>query len=123
MAKIPLNYFRRVGFALSAEPQFIYEVPYDRASILLTVLATNVSENIETITLSISSGQTATELPNGSGADYIDLIKDFEIGAKDAANLTIGKMVLIEGDRIYAHCSTLTAINLNISILEAVNTR
>ena len=53
MAKIPLNYFRRVGYTLSATPQLIYEVPFDRASILLTVLATNITPDIHTVTVSV----------------------------------------------------------------------
>jgi len=117
MAKIPLNYFRRVGYALSDTPELIYEPPFDRASILLTVLATNVTPNIETITVSISTSKPE------NGDAYLDIIKDFEIGAFDAANITIGKVTLVEGDQLYASCSTPTAINLNLSILEAVNTQ
>jgi hypothetical protein len=117
MAKIPLNFFRRVGYALSATPQLIYEVPFDRASILLTVLATNISPNIQTVTVSVSTSKS------DNGDAYIDLIKDFQIGGNDAANITIGKVVIVEGDQVYAHCSSLTSVNLNLSILEAVNTR
>jgi len=117
MAKIPLNFFRRVGYALSATPQKIYETPFDRASILLTVLATNVTTNIQTITISISTSNPE------NGKSYIDIIKNFEIGSYDSANLAIGKLTLVEGDSLYASCSSLTAINLNLSILEAVNTQ
>lgn len=117
MAKIPLNYFRRVGYALSAEPFLVYETPFDRASILLTVLAANVTENIETVTISLSTNNSE------NGDHKTDIIRDFPIGANDTANLTIGKLVIVEGDQVYAHCSSLTAINLNLSILEAVNTR
>lgn len=117
MAKIPLNYFRRVGYALSATPQLIYEVPFDRASILLTVLATNITSNIHTVTVSVSTALSE------NGDPYIDLIKDFQIGGNDVANITIGKVVIVEGDKILAHSDALSAINLNLSILEAVNTR
>lgn len=117
MAKIPLNFFRRVGRALSATPFSVYETPFDRASILLTVLATNITPNIETVTVSISSSKPE------NGDTYLDIIKDFEIGGKDAANITIGKVTLVEGDKLYASCSTDNAINLNLSILEAVNTQ
>lgn len=117
MAKIPLNFFRRVGYTLSATPVKVYETPFDRASILLTVLATNITSNIQTITVSVSTNKSE------NGQLYLDLIKDFPIGAYDAANITIGKVVLVEGDQIYAHSNSLSAVNLNLSILEAVNTK
>jgi hypothetical protein len=117
MAKIPLNFFRRVGYSLSATPQLVYEVPFDRASILLSVLATNITPNIQTVTVSVSTSK------NENGETYLDIIKDFQIGGFDAANITVGKLVIVEGDQLYAHSSTASAINLNISILEAVNTR
>jgi hypothetical protein len=117
MAKIPLNFFRRVGYSLSATPQLIYEVPFDRASILLSVLATNVTPNIQTITVSISTSKAE------NGNNYIDIIKDFQVGGFDAANITIGKVVIVEGDQLYASCNSLSSINLNLSILEAVNTK
>lgn len=117
MAKIPLNYFRRVGYALSTNTRKIYEPPFDRASILLTVVASNVTPNAQTVTVSISTSKPE----NGDG--YLDIIKNFEIGGYDAANITIGKVTLVEGDQLYASCSSLTAINLNLSILEAVNTQ
>jgi hypothetical protein len=117
MAKIPLNYFRRVGYTLSTTTQEIYEVPFDRASILLTVLVTNITPNIHTVTVSVSSSDP------GNGDPYMDIIKDFEIGGNDSANIAIGKMVIVEGDKIFAYSNSLSAINLNLSILEAVNTR
>lgn len=117
MAKIPLNYFRRVGYALSATPFMVYETPYDRAGILLTVLATNVTPDIQTITVSLSTSKS------DNGDPYVDIIKNFKIGGNDSANITIGKVVITEGDQVYASCNALTAVNLNLSILEAVNTK
>jgi hypothetical protein len=116
MATVPLNKFRRVSQPLTSTPQLIYQTPFDRASILLTVLGTNVTENIQTVTVSIS---TINPL---NGASYIDLAKNIEIGAFDSAHLTIGKVVITDGDYLYASCSNLSAINLTLSILEAVNT-
>jgi hypothetical protein len=114
--QIPLNKFRRVSRPLSATPVLIYQVPFDRASILLTALGTNVTPEPQTVTLSIS---TINPL---NGVPYVDLVKNIEIGAYDSGHLTIGKVVLTDGDYLYASCSSLTAINLTLSILEAVNT-
>jgi hypothetical protein len=116
MARIPLNKFRRVSLPLTTSPTKIYEVPFDRAGILLIALGTNITPNIETITISLSTSQTE------NGAEYIDIIKNAEIGAYDAAHLTIGKVVLTDGDALYAFCSESSAINLTLSILESVNT-
>lgn len=116
MATIPLNRFRRVGKQLSTSSQLIYQVPFDRASIILTALCANTTTNAHTVTISVS---TINPL---NGVPYIDLVKNIEIGAFDAAHLTIGKVVLTDGDFLYAHCSGLSAMNLSLSILEAVNT-
>lgn len=116
MARIPLNKFRRVSLPLSATSQLIYTVPFDRAGILLIAMGTNVTAFPQSVTVSIS-----TIDPN-NGSPYIDVVKNVEIGAYDAAHLTIGKVVLTDGDSLFASCSNLSAINLTLSILEAVNT-
>jgi len=116
MATVPLNKFRRVSRSLTLSSQLIYQVPFDRASILLTVLATNVTVAPQTVTVSVST------INPFNGASYIDLVKNVEIGAFDAAHLTVGKVVMTDGDYLYASCSDLSAINLTLSILEAVNT-
>ena len=113
---VPLNRFRRIGQVLNTAPQLMYQVPFDRASILLTALGTNTTPNIQTVSISIS---TINPL---NGQSYIDLVKNIEIGAYDAAHLTIGKVVLTDGDYLFAQCSNLSAISLTLSILEAVNT-
>jgi hypothetical protein len=52
---VPLNRFRRVSQPLNTSSQLIYQVPFDRASILLTVLGTNITNNIQTVTVSVST--------------------------------------------------------------------
>lgn len=116
MARIPLNKFRRISLPLSTTPELIYSVPFDRAGILLIAMGTNVTPAPQTVTISLST----TDPENGS--PYIDIIKNIEIGAYDAAHLTIGKVVLTDGDTLFASCSELSGINLTLSILEAVNT-
>ncbi len=117
MASIPLNKFRRISLPLTTDPSIIYTVPFDRAGIILIALGTNVTPSPQTVTLTVS-----TTDPN-NGASNIDIIKNIEIGAYDAAHLTIGKLVLTDGDTLYATCSPAdSAINLTLSILEAVNT-
>jgi maleate cis-trans isomerase len=116
MARIPLNKFRRYSQPLTPTPTPLYTVPFDRAGIILIALGTNVTPNMQTVTISVST--TVSE----NGTNYIDIIKNVEIGAYDAAHLTIGKLVLTDGDSIFASCSNLSAVNLTLSLLEAVNT-
>jgi len=116
MATVPLNRFRRVTQPLVTSAQLIYRVPFDRASILLTALGTNVTSLPQTVTISVS---TVNPL---NGVNYFDLVKNVEIGSYDVGHLTIGKVVLTDGDYLYATCSNLSAINLTLSILESVNT-
>ena len=116
MATVPLNRFRRVSQSLTTTPQLIYQVPFDRASILLIALGTNITPVPQTVTVSVS---TINQL---NGIPYVDLIRNVEIGAFDAGHLTIGKVVLTDGDYLYASCSGLSAVNLTLSILESVNT-
>jgi hypothetical protein len=117
MANIPLNKFRRISFPLSPTPKLIYTVPFDRAGIVLIALGTNVTDSLQTVTLSIST----TSPDNGNG--FVDIIKNVKIGAYDAAHLTIGKLVLTDGDTLYATCNpNISGMNLTLSILEAVNT-
>jgi hypothetical protein len=114
--RIPLNKFQRVSYQLTTTPTKYYTVPFDRASIVLIGLGTNLTPDMHTVTIAISSGDLAL------GQTYTEIIKDIEIGAKDAAHLLVGKVVLTDGDSIIAHCSGLSAINLTLSLLEAVNT-
>lgn len=115
--QIPLNRFRRVSYPLTTVPQAIYVAPFDRAAIVLTALATNVTGAQQTVTLSLS---TAT--PSVYTHPNLQIVSNAQVGGNDTANLTIGKLVLTEGDTVVASCQTLSAINITLSILEAVNT-
>lgn len=116
MANIPLNKFRRISRPLTTSSSLVYAVPFDRAGIILIALGTNVTDTPQTVTLSVSS----TDPDNGAG--FIDIVKNIELGSYDAAHLTIGKLVLTDGDSLLGQCSNLSAVNLTLSILEAVNT-
>jgi hypothetical protein len=114
--QIRLNKFRRISLPLVTDSSLVYTVPFDRAGIVLIALGTNTTETPQTVTISVSTTQTE------NGAPYIDIVKNVEIGAFDSAHLTIGKVVLTDGDYLYAQCSNLSAVNLTLSILETLNT-
>lgn len=116
--QIPLNRFRRVSFPLLTTPRVMYTAPFGRAAILLTSLATNTTNTSQTVSMSISSANNITQYT----WNIIDLVNTATIGGNDTANVTIGKIVLVEGDILLASCSSLSGIHLTLGILEAVNT-
>lgn len=124
--QVPLNRFRRAASPLRTANvlQPIYTVPFDRAAILLASLATNLSAVDQTVTIAVSSTKAAIVsgfvTPGPDGFTY--LVNRAKIGGFDSANLTIGKVVLVDGDQVYASCSVgLSSVHLTLSILEAVN--
>jgi hypothetical protein len=116
MAAIPLNKFRRISYPLEATSRLIYTVPYDRAGIVLIALGTNVTYKEQKVSLTVQTTDS------NNGAPRVDVIKNLALGAYDAAHLTIGKLVLTDGDSLYATCTEASGVNLTLSILEAVNT-
>lgn len=111
--KIPLNNFKRVSAELQTSQTSIYVAPEKRASILLSAIGSNLTSTTQTITLGVSSLNQSNS--------YYDIIKNFQIPKYDAANLTIGKMVLAQGDVLIASSVSANAINLTLSILETIN--
>ena len=125
--QVPLNRFRRAASPLRTANvlQPLYTVPFDRAAILLASLATNLSSVEQTVTIAVSSTKPIITAgfvtPGPDGFTY--LVNKAKIGGNDAANLTIGKVVLMDGDQVYASSSIgLSSVHLTLSILEAVNT-
>ena len=111
--KIPLNNFKRVSAKLQTISTAVYVAPEKRASIILSAIGSNLTSQTQTITLGVSAlNQTNS---------YYDIIKNFQIPKYDAANLTVGKMVLAQGDVLVASSVNTDSINLTLSILETVN--
>lgn len=115
MAQIPLNKFVRKftvpgTFAANIAP--IYTCPSQRATIILTVQAANVSNNTATVCFGISSIDDKTLYFLASG---------YPIPVKDSVNVSLGKVLLVEGDSIVVFSDTSNAINVSLSLLEAFN--
>ena len=118
MATVPLNIFVRASAALTTTYTQVYSAPTDTAGIMLTILASNVTNNVQTVTVGVSGngGAFTSTLP------YFDIVKNFEIPPYDTANLAIGKIVLNNYDGLYAYCSGLSTVSMTVSILETLNT-
>lgn len=110
---IPINHFTRVSKTLNTSPTAIYVSPEKRAAILLGAIGSNLTSQTQSITIGVSS----TSVSNS----YYDIIKNFQIPKYDAANLTVGKMVLSTGDVLVAYSGNTNSVNLTLSILETVN--
>jgi len=118
MANIPLNYFRRVSFTLSPSPSALYTAPFDRASIILALYATNLTNDDATITVGFS-GVGAQFVPT---TPYFNYAKDILVSGNDTTSLAPSKIVMNQYDALIASCTTPDTIILNVSLLETVNT-
>ena len=133
MANVPLNLFKRKSITLTTNRSWVYEAQSERAGIIITALASNLTNVAQTITAGLSTipristdnlGNTV-QIPS----TYFDIIKNFEIAPNDAANIVVNKLVLYQGDIFTASAGTNyypvgtsnPAVNLTLSILEAVN--
>lgn len=118
MANIPLNYFRRKSFTLTPTPSAVYIAPFDRASIILAMYATNLTNDDTTITIGFS-GVGAQFVPT---VPYFDYAKGILVAGNDTTSLAPSKIVMNQYDALIASCTSPNTIVMNISILETINT-
>ena len=127
MAKIPLNYFKRqslqVPTSVVGSVSSIYEAPFDRASVIISALATNTSNtNTNTIYAGLSTrGTPITE----ASPQLITFVSNFAIAPNDTVNIVINKLVLGQFDNLFvwAGDNNQGVVNLTLSVLETVNTQ
>jgi hypothetical protein len=111
MATIPLNYFRRISTTCPTIQTSMYTVPTQRAGIVLSGTASNLSGSTQTISVAVS------------GTDgYWVILQNFPIPPNDALNIAVGKLVLGTSDSLLTSASAGSAVNFTLSVLEAVNT-
>lgn len=127
MAKIPLNYFKRqslqVPSSMVGQVSSIYEAPFDRASVIISALATNTSNtNTNTIYAALSTkGTPITQASDG----LVSFVSNFPIAPNDTVNIVVNKLVLGQFDNLFvwAGDNNQDAVNLTLSVLETVNTQ
>jgi hypothetical protein len=112
--KIPLNFFRRVSSAVTTTDQPIYTCPFDRAAIIISAYATNITDTTQTVNVKLSS--------NGVLNSNYTIVSALPILPNDAVNLVINKIVLTEQDVFIISAPNDNAVNVTLSILESVNT-
>ena len=122
MAKIPLNKFRNRLIDVTATLNKIYEVPVNRATIVMNAQVSNTTETEKRISLYISDDNGTTRYP---------IVKNFPIPGYDSRALLAGRLVLegIDGttdlttqiaDELYVEANE-EGLTLSISLLETVN--
>jgi len=117
MAQIPLNKFvRRFRLLTDINTDFtpFYICPSQRATIILTVQAANMTNKTATVSVGISSAADKT---------LYYLVSGFTVPRNDSANVILGKVLIIDGDAILAYTDTDTAsgVHVSFSLLEAFN--
>jgi hypothetical protein len=128
MAKIPLNFFRRQSLTVPqyssvTELSAIYEAPFDRASVIISALATNTS-NTNTNTIFAALSTRGTPITQASPT-HIEFVSNFPLAPNDTVNIVVNKLVLGQFDNLFVWCPTSNQgeVNLTLSVLETVNTQ
>jgi len=121
--KPPLNFFKRVSNVATTTDTPIYTVPFDRAGIVISAYATNLTDTIQTINVKLST--------DNIGGSMYTIVSALPILPNDAVNVAINKLVLgytengignpNGGDCFIISSSNNNAVNMTISVLESVN--
>lgn len=127
MAKIPLNFFKRqslqIPSSIVGSVSSIYEAPFDRASVVISALATNTS-NTTTNTIYAGLSTRGTPITQAS-PQLITFVSNFPIAPNDTVNIVINKLVLGQFDNLFVWGgdNNQGVVNLTLSVLETVNTQ
>lgn len=107
---VPLNTFLSKVYELTTSEQSLYTCPSGFSAIVLGTQASNIASQSATITFTMTK----------NGVDYV-MLNQFEIPPNDAAEVTMGKLILEQGASVKAVVSANSSINLVLSILESSN--
>lgn len=105
-----LNVFKTVTHVITTTKDTIYTAPAGYTGIVLMAQITNVSATTATVLFSTFNGTTETEL-----------LKDFQVPAKDAISGTTGKLILETGHSIRVQAGANSQLKITLSILESSN--
>ena len=112
---VPLNVFKTITANLTTEPQVLYTTPIEIATIILTAQVTNVTDNFANVTVFHRSNV------DGGGFRILtdtELVKNFEIPARDASSVLVGKIVLEEDQAVIARAGANNMLKITMSLLE-----
>ena len=89
--KVPLNFYKRITKPLKRVPEIIYTAPVDRASTFISVIGSNTTNKLRTVTLSFSSGNIENVI-----------VPDITLEPKEYNNFLPDKVVTTEGENVVA---------------------
>lgn len=113
MALIPLNAFKSVTRQLTNDLTLIYTTPETISTIVLSATCSNFSTEIVTIVVIL-------EKPTTPPTQFY-IIPDIEIPPKDVLSTVAGRLVLEQGDKLYASASVDASVDFVLSLNEAAN--
>jgi|TARA_B110000438_G_scaffold10573_1_gene10663 hypothetical protein len=107
------NTFKNQLTHLTVTPTSVYTAPAATGNVAIVLLAqaANVSSGTQSVTLCIYDNA-------GSPAKLTDLALTLSVPANAAVGLIAGKLVLTEGQHLYANSTASLLIDMNISVLE-----
>lgn len=114
MAIIPLNAFKNIAVNLSTSEQLVYETPSGVSSIILSAVCSNYTTNDVAVTFKI-------EKQTQSGPVQFYLVPGIDVISKDVFQVIAGRLVLEEGDKLYAFSGSNNAVDFIMSVNEAAN--
>lgn len=103
------NRFKSTTAILTTVKEIVYTAPVAYNTIVISCQVANTSNSPARVTLNHFTSENNQE---------ISLVKDFEIAGNDAYQLTLGRLVVNEGDSILAASDTDAPLRLILSLLE-----
>jgi len=107
-----LNSFKTFTAELNQSVQTLYTAPSGFTSIMLMSQISNITSSAADVTFIHTSADGLTDT---------ELVKDFAVPGNDATSVTVGKLVLEEGESVKALASANSTLKSILSILETLN--
>ena len=112
---VPLNTFKTITANITTNNQILYTTPVETATIILTAQVSNLTGTAANVTFIHRSNV----LVGGSRViTDTDLVKNFEIPARDASSVIVGKIVLEEDQAILVRGGANAQMQILLSLLE-----
>lgn len=118
-----LNKFKRVSANVTTNPLGLYTTPYLYAGVVVSALATNTSNQPQTISLALSSSNSSSPAGDQVGTSLFTIVNNFTLPPQDTYNIIVNKLVLNQNDTIIVNTTPTGSgyVNLTLSILETNN--
>jgi len=112
-----LNKFERKSVTATTSPTNVYVVPYQKAGVVISALAANLTNSPQSVTASISgSATTSSDI-----ASPFTIVQNFSIPPNDTYNIAVTKLVLKSNEAFIIQSGNSNAVNLTLSVLETAN--